>query len=262
MKKIILFLAMTLSAWHVLAQDVSIDKKSGLVQVNGKPAFYLSERNRILFDVDFSLENLQHTELAFIKLIKTKQWNSATRTYDDVNFYTITFTKTKDFCELHDINSFALKKSLSKNIAAAGLVVDGQISDAAEQKFIVIHNGIFFNDPRPAPPPVVVNVNGDGHGRNTGNNSGASINISLNGDKIYNNDRLIGTFKSVNDGRRITTSIYDQYDNKQAVADHVNGTEDDWNLTLMQDGKRIQVRYHVDTPLIALFRFVVQEGYL
>ena len=153
MRKILLplFILLLTGINTAFAQRVDVDKKSGLITVDGKPSFYLMGKNRSLLSADYALENLQHQELAYLKVQQQQVYSPATNTTSTESYYTMTFTKTGNSCELHGYTSFSVFKSLAKTIAAARLVQNDDISVQEERKFIVINNGMFLQDPNGGP---------------------------------------------------------------------------------------------------------------
>lgn len=147
MKKLLLPLLLLLSGITPLfAQQVDFDKKSGLITVDGKPLFYLMGKNRVLFQSDYSLENLQHQELAYLKAEQQRIYSPGYG-YTTETFYSMTFSNSGNYCEIHGLTGFSMFKALAKNIAAARIVQNDAISVQAENKFIVMNNGIFLKDP-------------------------------------------------------------------------------------------------------------------
>lgn len=258
MKCLLLLHVALLSATVAIAQDLDIDKKTGLVSVDGKEAFYLTAKNKVLWQADYSLENLSHEELAYLKAEKSREWNSASGSYQDATWYSVTFSKSGNYCELRNYTSLNIRKSLAKDIAAARLVVNGNVSPEAEQKFVVMHNGTFLKSQNAA-PPVVVNVNSAPSPAASG---AKAASIALSGEKIYNNDVLVGTFRTAASAGVTTVSVYGASDDKIATARHTDASEDDWEVALATDGKSMQLRYYKETPLLKLFKALAERGYL
>ncbi len=259
MKYLLLVLQIMFLATTALGQDLDIDKKTGLVTVDGKEAFYLTAKNKVLWQADYSLENLSHEELAYLKAEKGREWNGASGSYQDVTWYSVTFSKSGNYCELHNYTSLNIRKSLAKDIAAARLVVNGSISPEAEQKFVVMHNGTFLKNQNAAAPPIVVNVNNSPSSAASGTTAAS---IALNGEKIYNNDALVGTFRTATSAGVTTVSVYGASDNKIATARHKDASDDDWEVVLSADNKSLQLRYYKETPLLKLFKALAERGYL
>ncbi len=261
MKHLIFILPIVLLSATALAQDLDIDKKTGLVTVDGKEAFYLTAKNKVLWQADYSLENLSHEELAYLKAEKGREWNGASGSYQDVTWYSVTFSKSGNYCELRNYTSLNLRKSLAKDIAAARLVVNGSVSPEAEQKFVVMHNGTFLKNQNAAAPPIVVNVNSSAPASATPA-SARVASIALNGEKIYNNDALVGTFRTATSAGVTTVSVYGASDDKIATARHTDTSDDDWEVLLSADNKNLQLRYYKETPLLKLFKALAERGYL
>lgn len=245
------------------AQKVEVDKKTGLVTVDGQPSFHLVAKKKVLWQSDYALENLDGKELAYLKAEEGEKWNNATRSYEKSTFYGITFTQSGNYCQIRDYNSLSVIKSLAKEIAAARLVQNGAISPEAEQKFVVMHKGQFLLDPN-ATPAVVVNV---GNGQQpvaaepTDKRSSAPANISVSGDNIYNNDELIGNFRSKSEGGFMVLDIYSRDDSKVATARHKENSIDDWEV-ILSNGSKISLRYYANDGEQRLLKYLVEKGYL
>ena len=123
------------------AQRVEMDKKSGLITVDDKPSFYLIGKNRSIFLADYSLENLQHQELAYLKVLQQRIFTPGYG-YGTETFYVANFP-SGNFCELHGLTGFSMFKALAKNIAAARLVQNDIIDPQAEQRFVRMNGGEF-----------------------------------------------------------------------------------------------------------------------
>ncbi|RZA02170.1 MAG: hypothetical protein EOP47_07980 [Sphingobacteriaceae bacterium] len=247
MKKYILPMLL-LACNHAIAQDVDVDKTTGLVKVDDKETFYLTPKNKSMMESDFSLENLQHEELAYLKLTKCN-----TGSGNSIN-YQMVFTQTGDQCMLSGFGTFSIIKPLAKKIAGAGLVKNGKISDVEERKFILMNNGTFLKSPASAPTEKVVVVD------NTPKNNGPA-DISLKGTSIYNTSELVGIFKTSEDGDISTLSVYNNNDALVCKATHPrNNEEADWNLQL--DGKTVTLLYNKNAPVEKLMKYLVEKGYL
>ncbi len=146
MKKAILALALLLQILPAIAQKIEVEKKTGLITVDGTPSFYLTSRNRILFNADYALENLQHQELAYLKYLQQPTYSPASGNSTET-YYAMTFSQSGNSCELHGFTSFSVIKSLGRSIAAARLIQNNVISREAERKFVMMYNGVFIQDP-------------------------------------------------------------------------------------------------------------------
>ncbi len=247
MKKIIILVAVLIQSQAILfAQDVDIDKQTGMVQVEGKDAFYLTPKNKQFMESDYSLENLQHKELAYLKLTK----NGST-----VSFYMV-FTNSGNQCSLPG-GTFNNTKHLAKKIAAANLVQNNVVSDIEERKFIILNGGTFVKDQGPAPVPERVIVVND----NNRQTASRTADISVKENKIYNNSEMAGTFKRNTENGTTTIAVYNMNDAMVCKATHADGNDNaDWNLLL--DGKTVTLLYNAQTPAEKLFKYLAEKGYL
>lgn len=250
MKKILFIAGMLLSATlSMQAQDLDVDKKTGLVQVDGKDAFYLTPKNKQFLESDFSLENLQHKELAYLKYTK----------YGNNSSYYMVFTKSGNQCSLYGINPLNSMKQIAKNVAGANLVQDNAVSEEEERKFIILHNGRFIKDPAlSTPPPPTERVIAPVESKQV---STGPADISIKENKIYNNSEMVGVFKRASESGITTVSVYNSNDAMVCKATHTDGNDNaDWNLLL--DGKTVTLLYNSGAPLEKLFKYLAEKGYL
>lgn len=144
MKSYLLLVLCCLFSGSILAQDVQVDRKTGLVQVDGQDAFYLvaketGKKYSRFFEKDYSLQNLDHQELAYLTLVKTES-NGGNGSVHSVPNFDIAFTKSGNRCMLNRLG-MSIVRQLAMIIAAANLVQNGQISDEAEQQFLAKYKG-------------------------------------------------------------------------------------------------------------------------
>ena len=129
---------------QVFAQKVEVDKKTGLVTVDDKEAFYLTPKNKSFMQSDYALENLNHEELAYLKYEEVVRYNS--RGQKSTSDYLMVFTQSGNQCYLTDFSVITgILKPLAKSIAGANLVKDGKMAPNEEKKFLLLHNGTFAN---------------------------------------------------------------------------------------------------------------------
>lgn len=243
MKQTLFFFFACFLSVAAIAQDVDVDKTSGLVTVDGKQAFYLTPKNKSVMHSDFALENLQHEELAYLKY--TSAGNSA--------FFQMVFTKTGNQCNLSNFSMFSVMKPLAKQIAGANLVQNGVVSPTEERKFIILHNGNFLQDPAPQPERVVYNE--------APKAPAGPADIALKENNIYNNSELVGVFRRTMDENKITTiSVYNNTDALVCKASHPNDDNADW--TILADGQTSSILYNPANPLEKLFKYLVEKGIL
>jgi hypothetical protein len=246
-KFIIGLLGLVILSTQLWAQDVEVEKNTGLVKIDGVDVFYLTPKNKKIFVCDYSLENLQHKELAYLKYSQ----------YGNDNFYYMVFTQSGNQCTLKYNSILGNIKQIAKMIAGASLVQNDAISETEERKFIILHHGNFIKDPNQAPPVVEkVIVNNDNQRKTP-----IVADIIIKEDKIYNNSELVGVFKSkVEEGKTII-SVYNANDAMICKASRVEADKNaDWSLLL--DEKSVTLLYNPTTPLEKLFKYLVEKGYL
>lgn len=244
MNKLILICSMLmLSITKLSAQEVDYDKTTGMVQVEGKDAFYLVSKNKKLMISDYSLQNMEHKELAYLKYTD----------YGGSSGYFMVFTHTGNQCSITGLGTFANAKQVAKIIAAANLVQKNEMSEEEERKFIILHNGTFISTPAPAEKIIIANDS-----RNT---TTQPADISIKEDKIYNNSELVGFFKSTKEEGNTIISVYNNSDALICKASHADGNNNaDWNLSL--DGKTVTLLYNTSAPMERLFKYLAEKGYL
>jgi hypothetical protein len=246
-----------LSAAFVLpahGQKVEVDKHTGLVKVDGKESFYLTEKNKSIMQSDFALENLDHKELAYLKNEDEVEYTSGGKKTS--TRFLMVFTESGNQCYLTGFNLITgYIKPIAKRIAGANLVQDGAVSDMEERKFIVLHNGTFVKEaaPQQAERTIVVN------NTRPANNTPAAI--SLRENKIYNNSELVGVFKRLVENGISTLSVYNSNDVLVCSATHEDGNENaDWHI--QYDGNTATILFNTAAPLEKLFAYLVEKGIL
>jgi len=248
MKKIVsIVVALVCAALPILAQDVDVDKSTGMVTVDGKETFFLTPKNKQLIESDYSLENLQHKELAYLKRVK---WGN------DVA-YNMVFTVSGNQCNITGFGTFGTTKHLAKKIAGASLVQNNEVSEQEERKFIILHHGTFVKDPAvvQAPPTQRMPVAQP----DTRNIPPADISIKEN--KIYNNSEMVGIFKRASENSKTVISVYNANDAMICKATHPDGNDNaDWDLVL--EGKTVTLLYNAEKPLEKLCKYLAEKGYL
>jgi hypothetical protein len=252
---------MLAKSFSSFAEDIDVDKKTGLVKINGKETFFLTSKNSSMMGAsDYALENLDHKELAYLKKDEVRGWRNGRETSELI--YIMVFTKSGNQCTLSGFSIlFGVMKPLAKQIAGANLVQNGEVSAEEERKFIVLHDGTFFNKPAPAPPiqqaaPTTIIVTEKAAAKPI-----APASIQLKEDKIYNNSEQVGVFKTTKDGDYDVIKIYSSSDALVCTARHQsNNNNDDWKLQL--DDKATSILYDSTNPLEKLFKYLVEKGIL
>jgi hypothetical protein len=239
----------------VTSQNVDIDKSTGLVKVDDKECFYLIKTNKTFLTTDFSLQNLNKEELAYLKStdVNTLTWNERGN-YKGM-FLRMTFIATTNTVNVFP-DAFDGIKQLAKRLAKAKLVVDNQIDPKAERMFVVSNNGKIFKEP--VPMQVIIN-------NATPSAAAVSANISVKGNNIYNNDELVGSFKKSVDSltKNITVNIYNKDGSKVILAKRQGNIADaDWDVVVIATNKTNQVLYNENNPLEKLFKYLIEKNLL
>lgn len=256
MKQYILGICVLFLAFQVKAESVDVDKKTGLVKVDDKEAFFLVSKNASLMENDYSLQNLDHKELAYLKHQTGTRYNN-NGTTSNVTEYLMVFTLTGNQCTLSGFNLLGgTIKPLAKMIAGANLVQNGEVSEVEERKFITLHYGSFVKAaPTQPEKPIVVNAS-DNAPRNI-----PPADISLKETNIYNNSEMVGVFKHTVEGDVTTISVYNTMDALVCKATHqTDNPNADW--TIVSEGRTATILYNPAAPLEKLFKYLVEKGIL
>ena len=248
--RIFLLIACLFSFQLLKAQDVDVDK-SGLVKVDGKDAFYLVKKNKMLGNYDLSVQNLENKELAYLSYKDVDNLPYSQRGQHVGTYMLMTFSETANTAIIFP-DAFSGLKFYAKQFARAGLVVDGHIDPKAEKMFVVSHDGTIFTDPNTVKIAIVES--------RPATAAPKTIDILVKGNKIYNNGVAIGSFKTQSkDGKTILT-VYNSGDIKVASATHPDGdTNADWTVVTDTDSKTYSVLYS-ENETEKLFRFLAEKG--
>ncbi len=255
MKQYLLAAFALLCAFPLFAQGVDVDKKTGLVSVNDKPAFYLEPKSLgVLQESDYSLQNLEHKELAYLKHQNSVRYTGNGTT--NVTEYLMVFTKSGNQCVITGFSLLTgIIKPMARKIVAANLVQNDAVSLEEERKFIILNHGSFVTQPQGG--NVVVNSAPVVAPPRTG----APADISLKETNIYNNSELVGVFKRTEDGGITTISVYNTSDALVCKASHPNDNADaDWMI--LSDGRTATILFNPAAPLEKLFKYLVEKGIL
>ena len=257
MKKSILTLLLICFSIAVFAQEVDVDKSTGLVKVNGIDSFYAIKKNKAMFSFDISIQNKNKEELAFLKYfdVNTLSWEE--RGTRSGLYYRLTFSKTSNTVNVFP--GMSTLKWVAKMVVTNKLIVNNEIEPAAERLFVVSNKGNLFQDPNPAPINVIIN---NPAATNTTATKTPAAEILIKGFNIYNNSELIGTFKkNVSADSVQFINVYKKDDNKVCTATHSLKLPDaDWDIRFTDD-KLITLLYNPSQPLERLFKFLVEKGY-
>lgn len=260
MKKLLAFILIGFWASTVLAQVIDYDKKTGLVLVDGKEAFYFTSMGRGLVP-DFKLENLEHKELAFYKNFKTgEEYNTYSRQMQDVYVFRVTFSNSLNTCDVQ-MNT---PKFIIKDIVNYGLIKNGAIDPLAEERYVLGNGGQLQRNNEPS--KVIVNVASPENAA-PGNTPKLSPSITfedirIENDQIYNKDNWLGSYKISSSNGVSTVVVYDGTDNKVAIATHEDNSENDWSVIVMENSQKVEIRHYTQAALNRLFFSLVQRNVL
>ena len=256
MLKIIFSVMAIFTMQAIIAQDVDVDKNSGLVKVDGKDAFYLIKKNKVLFNYDLSLQNLDKQELIYFAQKNVDELPYYLRSTHTGTYFFVTFSETANTAYLFP-NSFSGMKTVAKQVISANLIKDQQIDPKAERAFVVSHDGNIIKEPE----TIQVNVNTNANTNSNPSVSSQPADIAIKANNIYNNDERIGTFKQTVKDSITTINIYNNNDDKIAIASHADyDANADWIVTVTADNNTYQILYNTSTPLEKLFKALVGKG--
>jgi hypothetical protein len=259
MLKVLFSAIAMLTVQAIFAQNIDVDKNSGLVKIDGKDSFYLIKKNKILFNFDVSLQNLNKQELAYFAQKNVNELPDYLRvTHTAGTFYFVTFSETANTAYLFPI-SFSALKGLARQIVTGNLIKDQQIDQKAERAFVVSHDGNVMQEPQ----AIQVNVNTDNNPPAASTSAPVDITITVKENSIYDNDQLIGSFKESVKDSLSTISVYNTSDVKIAIATHNDADANaDWNVTVPSDNSTYQFLYNQSSPWEKLFKALVSKGLL
>ena len=204
---------------------------------------------------DYSLQNLDHKELAYLKHQTATRYRNGTSS--EVTEYLMVFTKTGNQCTLTGFSLITgIIKPMAKMIAGANLVQNGEVSEEEERKFITLNHGSFVKSAPTQPEKIMVVNTNDNAPRNSG-----PADISLKETNIYNNSEMVGVFKRTEETGVTTISVYNNTDALVCKASHPSDNPTaDW--TIVSEGKTAAILYNTAAPLEKLFKYLVEKGIL
>jgi hypothetical protein len=242
MKKILfLVVGFLVFTTRITAQDIDINKKTGLVKLNGEEAYYLKSTNKILFVGDFSLQNINGVELAYLK---TEQIENTNDNLENIIVgmylkYTITFTQSGNKCNFYNISAFNTRKALVKLFNKTGLIKNGLIDAEAEEKFITDNGGVYNkNNSSDLAKPK----------------SGL---ISFNAEKIYENEAVIGNYTTTKNNDTITVTVYNTANELVCNAIHPFKDSVEWQITFYNNIIH-KIEYNTSSPLEKLVSYLIE----
>ncbi|RYY88573.1 MAG: hypothetical protein EOO15_08560 [Chitinophagaceae bacterium] len=251
----LLFILVLMISTALHAQNVDVDKKTGIVKVDGKEAFIIETIGKGGAK-GYSVQNLAKKEFVFVQneVVGQSYNQSSRRMQDDVKMR-FTFTATGNSCLVSSpILSFSYYKIIATVVARGRLLENESVSLESERRFVVSNGGQY----RPVEQPVVVQVSAPAPAT-----AAVAASIQVKGNRIYNHDEAIGSFKQSTDGGFEVIQVYSSSDQKVAVARHAQGKPDeDWSITLSADNRNVSVLYNTATPLERLFQYLTEKGIL
>ncbi|MEJ7610167.1 MAG: hypothetical protein WKF88_03200 [Ferruginibacter sp.] len=250
MKRIIMICSSIFFVNSVNSQNIEIEKKSGLVKVDGKESFYLIKVNKSIVNFDLSLQNLEKKQLAFF----------ATRSVDEIPYnlrppnagayFLVTFSETGNTANVFP-ESMGSVKDYARQIVQARLINESKIDMKAERAFVVSHNGNIFKESESV--NIIINNN------SANNNYSSKSDILIKENNIYNSQQLIGSFKKSTNDAITTANIYNKSGVKIAAASHTNKNMDsDW--TVVVGSNTYQLLYNETTPIENLIKFLIEKN--
>jgi hypothetical protein len=238
----------------VCAQEIDVNRKTGLVTVNGKEYCYIQPASKGAVK-QFNVQNLQHQDLIFISENEGRQYDRETQSFvgDD---YRIVFLGTHNWCTAKsDGIGFNNFQKIARLLVKEQLLQDNAVLPESERLFIRKNHGIFATRIEPATRPV--RPSSATTPKDTSNASFVYVDM-LDGDKFLRNGKVVGTYS-----RAATTPetihFYSADDVKVATAVR---RDDEWELSTNTDGKKVTLRYYSTGTIDRLFGYLLQRGYL
>jgi hypothetical protein len=251
----------TLSAFFLLlcsitvrAQDIDVNRKTGLVTVNGKEYCYIQPANKGAVK-QFNVQNLLHQDLIFISENEGRQYDREAQSFvgDD---YRIVFLGTHNWCTTKSggigFNNF---QKIARLLVKEQLLQNNAVLPESERLFIRKNHGIFATRIEPGAQPVpAAPVTAT---KDSSNNTYTYVDM-LDGDRYLRNGKVVGTFSRAGSAPE-TLYFYGADDVKVATAVRKG---DEWEVSTNKDGKKVTLRYYNTGTIDRLFSYLLQKGYL
>jgi len=225
------------------SQSIDVNKNNGLVSVNGKKAFYMMPKNKVMWEADYVLTNLDNKELAYFKLTKKNVYDEHLKNHNEIQYYILTFDQTGDQCYIKDYmdDTTTIVKALAKEIISGNVVQGNEINKEKEEEFVAKHDGKLKIEEHKTPDTRIL--------------------INIKDNKIYNNGELIGTYKKLPINEITALQVYNTSQNKVAEITHEeNG--DSWTIITPVDQEKYYLDYDKIAPMETLFKYLVEKKYL
>ncbi len=225
------------------SQSIDVNKDNGLVSVNGKGVFYMISKNKVMWEADYVLTNLDNKELAYFKLTKKIVYDEHLKNHNEIQYYVLTFDQPGDHCDIKDYmdDTTTIVKALAKEIVSGNLVQGNEINKEKEEEFVIKHDGKIKLQEHKTPDTRIL--------------------INIKDNKIYNNGDLIGTYKKLPIDEMIALQVYNTSQNKVAEVTHEeNGAS--WTIITPVDQKKDYLDYDKSSPMESLFKYLVEKKYL
>ncbi|RYZ20716.1 MAG: hypothetical protein EOO16_15720 [Chitinophagaceae bacterium] len=240
------------------AQEVDVDRKSGLVTVNGREFCYIvpTGAGRVR---QFNVQNLQRQDLILVTENEGKVFNSRSQAYEGDD-YRMVFLGTHNWCTA---NSRGLTYNnylrIARLLVDERLIQDNSVHPEAERLFVRKNQGIFNTRIEPGKQPAQTESTSTASGAISGKSPVAHAPASrlevLQGDKYLIDGVVVGTFTRKGDA----VQLYSANDVKVATAVRKG---DEWELHTPSDEKRVSLRYYEDKSIERLFRYLQEKNYL
>jgi len=262
---IYLILPLSLLAQHPVAKAPATKNtvnvtKDGLVTVGGKVAFYMITKSVVPWESDYVVENLQHQQLAYLKLSKGYRYTSNSNSHQEVQYYAMAFSKDGAHCEIRDYMKKAptIKKALAIVLVNAKVIQNGKVDAVEEKKFVEANYGFMTPAKEDTSSADAMNNSAVPHA------DGDSLNgeMVLRDGFIYYEQQIIGTYteKAIDADFKLV-QVFSVNRNKVAEVTHESGATV-WRAVTVVDQQRVQVPYNQQEPLKELFRYLLRKRYL
>jgi hypothetical protein len=261
MKPTALLSALLLLLCHsAIAQRIDVDRKSGLVTIDGREYCYIVPASKGSVK-QFNVQNLLHQDLIFVSENEAKQYNRESQTFEGDD-YRLVFLGTHNWATANSggfgYNNY---QKIARMLFRERLLEGNAVVPESERLFIRARHGIFVTRIEPGtiaiqPNTATVPVKSETRLDEIGAAESVPAHY-LKDDKFYTGTRAIGSFTRSKTGPE-TVNIYSTDDTKVASAVH-NG--DEWTLST-SDGKRVTLRYYSNSTIERLFEYLISKGYL
>jgi hypothetical protein len=243
-----------MTAGTLCAQNINVDRNTGLVTVNGNEYCYIVPTSKGVVH-QFNVQNLQHQDLIFVSENEGRQYNRETQTFEGDD-YRVVFLGTHNWCTANSSGiGLSNYQKITRMLLQARILQNDSVVPESERLFIRNNRGIFVTKIEAGTVPKAGAPQAD---RGKAGKPAPVVADYLKEDRYYRNDKLVGSFTRSN-GQTEVLQFFGSDDVKVATAVR-NG--DEWDITTTSDGRKVTLRYYSSNTVGRLFDYLLTKGYL